>query len=85
MCPSLFKGSCCLPAMARPCLTYCVLRPYLVRRYLGFYLPCGATLAGTALYVRLVVYAGLSLFIIRQANVYLVVCVLTHITLQLDI
>ena len=36
-----------------------------------------------ALYVRLVVYTGLSLFIIRRANVYLVVCVLTRITLQL--
>ena len=28
------------------------------------------------------VYTGLSLFIIRRANVYLVVCVLTRITLQ---
>ena len=28
-------------------------------------------------------YAGLSLFIIRWANVYLVVCVLTRITLQM--
>ena len=27
-------------------------------------------------------YVGLSLFIIRQAKVYLVVCVLTRITLQ---
>ena len=35
-----------------------------------------------ALYVCLMVYTGLSLFIIRQANVYLVVCVLTRITLQ---
>ena len=40
------------------------------------------TLAGTALYIRLWVYTGLSLFIIRRANVYLVVCVLTRITLQ---
>ena len=39
-------------------------------------------LAGTALYVRLMVYMGLSLFIIRQAYVYLVVCIFTHITLQ---
>ena len=35
-----------------------------------------------ALYARLMVYTGLSLFIIRQANVYLVVCILTHITLH---
>ena len=28
------------------------------------------------------VYMGLSLFIIRRANVYLIVCVLTRITLQ---
>ena len=43
---------------------------------------CGVTLAGTALYVHLMVYTGLSLFIIRRANVYLVVCVLTRITLH---
>ena len=36
-CPSLFKGSCSLLALAKPCLTYCVLWPYLVRQYLGFY------------------------------------------------
>ena len=35
-----------------------------------------------ALYVHLMVYMGLSLFIIRRAYVYLVVCVLTRITLQ---
>ena len=35
-----------------------------------------------ALYVRLMVYTGLSLLIIRRANVYLVVCVLTRITLH---
>ena len=35
-----------------------------------------------ALYVRLMVYMGLTLFIIRWAYVYLVVCVLTHITLH---
>ena len=40
------------------------------------------TLVGTALYISLLVYTGLSLFIIRRANVYLVVCVLTRITLQ---
>ena len=38
-----------------------------------------------ALYVRLMVYMGLSLFIIRQAYVYLVVYVLTRITLHLVI
>ena len=32
-------------------------------------------LAGTALYVRLLVYAGLSLFIINGLYVYMVVCV----------
>ena len=37
---------------------------------------------GTALYAHLMVYTGLSLFIIRRANVYLVVCVLTRITLH---
>ena len=36
----------------------------------------------TALYVCFMVYMGLSLFIIRQAYVYVVVCVLTHITLH---
>ena len=34
------------------------------------------------MYVRLMVYAGLSLFIIRQANLCVVVCVFTRITLQ---
>ena len=37
MCPSLFKGSRSLLVLARPSLTYCVLQPYLVRQYLGFY------------------------------------------------
>ena len=60
-----------------------MLRPYLIRWYLGFCYPCGVALAGMALYVRLMVYTGLSLFIIRRANVYLVVCVLTRITLHL--
>ena len=32
-------------------------------------------LAGTALYVRLLVYAGLSLFIISGLYIYMVVCV----------
>ena len=35
-----------------------------------------------ALYVHLMVYMGLSLFIIGWANVYLVVCILTRITLH---
>ena len=39
---------------------------------------------GTALYVHLMVYMGLSLFIIRQANMYLVVCVLMRITLHYE-
>ena len=37
---------------------------------------------GVALYVHLMVYTGLSLFIIRWTNVYLIVCVLMCITLQ---
>ena len=32
-------------------------------------------LAGTALYIRLLVYAGLSLFVISGLYVYVVVCV----------
>ena len=44
------------------------LQPYLVRWYLGFLLAVRCLfLVGTALYVRLMVYMGLSLFIIRQA------------------
>ena len=38
-----------------------------------------------ALYVLLMVYMGLSLFIIRWAYVYLVVCVLTHVLLRLRV
>ena len=37
--------------------------------------PCCVILAGMALYVRLLVYAGLSLFIICGLYVYMVVCV----------
>ena len=37
---------------------------------------------GAALYVHLMVYTGLFLFIMRRANVYLVVCLLTRITLH---
>ena len=81
-CPSLFKGSCSPLVLASLYLTYYVLRPYLIRQYLGFCWPCGVTLAGTALYVCLVVYVDLSLFIIMRANVYLVLCVLMHITLH---
>ena len=39
---------------------------------------------GMALYVRLMVYMGLSLFIIRRAYVYLVVCVLYAYNLTVD-
>ena len=35
-CPRLFKGAHSLSVLARPCLSYCVLWPYLVRRYLMF-------------------------------------------------
>ena len=56
-----------------------MFRPYLIRRYLGFCWPCGIILAGTALYVHLMVYMGLSLFIIRWA---LCVSGCMHITLQ---
>ena len=37
--------------------------------------PCCVMLVGTALYVRLLVYAGLSLFIISGLYVYMVVCI----------
>ena len=37
--------------------------------------PCCVMLAGTPLYIRLLVYAGLSLFIISGLYVYMVVCV----------
>ena len=37
--------------------------------------PCCVMLAGTALYIRLLVYAGLSLFIVSGLYVYMVVCV----------
>ena len=37
------------------------------------------------MYVCLMVYMGLSLFIIRRAHVYLVVCVFTRITLHVKI
>ena len=37
--------------------------------------PCCVMLVGTALYIRLLVYAGLSLFIINGLYVSMVVCV----------
>ena len=37
--------------------------------------PCCVMLVGTALYIRLLVCAGLSLFIISRLYVYMVVCV----------
>ena len=37
--------------------------------------PCCVMLVGTALYIRLLVYAGLSLFIISGLYVSMVVCV----------
>ena len=67
-CPGLFKGACSPSVLARPCLSYCMLWPYLVRWYLVFCYACGVTLAGTALYICLR-YAGLSLFIIRWTKV----------------
>ena len=35
-CPGLFKGARSPSVLARPCLSYCMLWPYLVRRYLVF-------------------------------------------------
>ena len=75
MCPVLFKGSCSPLSLALLSIAYCTLRPYLVRRYLVFCWPCCVMLAGMALYIRLLVYAGLSLFIIGGLYVYMVVCV----------
>ena len=37
--------------------------------------PCCVMLVGTALYIHLLVYVGLSLFIISGLYVYMVVCV----------
>ena len=74
-CPVLFKGSCSLLSLALLYVAYCTLRPYLVRWYLVFCWPCCVMLAGTALYIRLLVCAGLSLFIISGFYVYVVVCV----------
>ena len=45
--------------------------------------PCCAIFAGTALSVRVFVYAGLSLFIINGPYLYVVVCVLYAYNLTL--
>ena len=73
--PVLFKGSCSPLSLASLSVAYCTLRPYLVRWYLVFCWPCCVMLVGTALCIRLLVYAGLSLFIIGGLYVYMVVCV----------
>ena len=75
MCPVLFKGSRSLLSLAYLYVAYCTLRPYLVRRYFVFCWPCCVMLVGTALYICLLVYAGLSLFIISGLYMYMVVCV----------
>ena len=75
MCPVLFKGSRSPLSLALLYVAYCMLRPYLLRRYLVFCWPCCVMLAGTALYICLLVCAGLSLFIISGLYVYMVVCV----------
>ena len=83
MCPGLFKGSHCLLGIGlalRNLLCVAALSREAVLRVL--LAMCGVVLVGMALYVHLMVYMGLSLFIIRRANVYLVVCILTRITLH---
>ena len=45
--------------------------------------PCGVMLAGMALYIRLLVYAGLSLFLISRLYMYMVVCVVYAYNLTL--
>ena len=75
MCPVLFKGSRSPLSLALLYVAYCMLRPYLVRRYLVFCWPCFVLLASTALYICLLVCVGLSLFIISGLYVYVVVCV----------
>ena len=74
-CPVLFKGSRCLLSLALLYVAYCTLRSYLVRWYLVFCWLCCVMLAGMALYIHLLVCAGLSLFIISGLYVYVVVCV----------
>ena len=75
MCPVLFKGSRSPLSLALLYVAYCMLHPYLVRRYLVFCWLCCVMLVGMALYIRLLVCAGLSLFIISGLYVYVVVCV----------
>ena len=75
MCPVLFKGSHSPLSLALLYVAYCTLHPYLVRRYLVFCWLCCVMLAGTALYICLLICAGLSLFIISGLYVYVVVCV----------
>ena len=75
MCPVLFKGSHSPLSLASLSIAYCTLRPYLVRWYLVFCWPCCVMLAGMALYIHLLVCAGLSLFIISGLYVYMVVCI----------
>ena len=71
-CPVLFKGSRFPLLLA---LAFCSLLyvPSLsCKAVLSVLLACCVMLAGTALYVRLLVYAGLSLFIINGLYVYMV-------------
>ena len=82
--PVLFKGSCSPLSLALLYVAYCTLRPYLVRRYLVFCWLCCVMLVGTALYIRLLVCAGLSLFIISGLYVYVVVCVVYAYNLTLS-
>ena len=82
-CPVLFKGSHSLLSLALLYVAYCTLRPYLVRRYLVFCWPYCVMLAGTALYICLLVCVGLSLFIISGLYVYVVVCIVYAYNLTL--
>ena len=84
-CPVLFKGP--TPRCHWLCfyVAYCTLRPYLIRRYLVFCWLCCVMLVGTALYIHLLVYAGLSLFIISGLYVYMVVCVVYAYNLTLSV
>ena len=59
-------------------VTYRTFRPYLVRRCLVLCWPCCVMVAGTALSVRLLMYAGLSLFTLCRPYLYMVVCVYTY-------
>ena len=74
-CPVLFKESRSPLSLAQLYIAYCMSRPYLVRRYLVFCWPFYVMLVGTVLYIHLLVYVGLSLFIISGLYVYMVVCI----------